>query len=111
MKKTASIILSLLLTVFVLVSFKSITEKHYGGSANVSVVVYDAIYLPEGTKKGKKSNEFKLDSTVNCSYDDIASAKSALKNDLENQMLSKQGTGKIAEFSTTINYDINSCEN
>ena len=85
------------------------TEKHYGGSASVSVVVYELIFIPGGSQRGKELARYDLNATAECIYDDVPAAKKALAADLERQKDGKGAPGKEATFSGAIAYDVDSC--
>jgi len=104
MRKAKLVIGSLLLTLVTLSSFKSINEKHYGGSASASgKVTYVTDY--EKTQGRKVGDIEPIDVTVNCRYDNDADAKEALKDEIEEKAASKN-----LKLTTNINYDISSCD-
>jgi hypothetical protein len=112
MKKTLTMYAVIFFITVGAMSFKNKENtRSYGGSASASVAMYEAVFTADGTKKGKKVDDFKLDATVRCSFSTEADAKTSLKQDLNDQLLAKQGTGKIGEFTSSINYDISFCEN
>lgn len=89
---------------------EAVSDKYYGGSASVSVVVYEVIYVPGGTKRGKELATYTLNANADCRYDDVPAAKKALADDLEYQKNRKGGLGKEAVISGSIKYDVNSCD-
>lgn len=110
MKKVFLLLCAVVFTTLVM-SFTISKGRQYGGSASVSVDVYASIYTSEGVKKGDKTDSFNLESNVRCSYSEASDAKQALKDDLERQKSNRMKSGDISEFSSSIYYDIDSCDN
>ena len=82
---------------FTLASFDSLT-KHYGGSASASAKCQDAnCHRHEGGSRV-------ISVTVSCRYLEVSSAKGALKDQIETH---RAGCEKL---TTSISYDIDSCE-
>lgn len=104
MKATTLVICTLLITVVTLVSFKSIEEKHYGGSASASGKVSYATDF-EKTQGRKVGDIEPIDVTVSCSYSNDADAKEALKSKVE-----EYASTKNLKITTNVSYNVSSCE-
>lgn len=105
MKKATLVISTLLFIAITLVSFKGKLETRYGGSASASgKVTYVTDY--EKTQGRKVGDIEPIDVTIDCMYKTNAEAKDWLKRDIE----SKAATKKL-KLTTSISYDVTSCEN
>lgn len=78
--------------------------KRYGGSASVQVT-YTHKY------ETSKTRTQILEANISCSENDISAAKSSLRRALEHEMSFNAKPLEAGVFTSTINYNIDSCEN